>query len=378
MPSGRGRRPSRREERQRDHAASSRRSVMREPAASAHCDERLERGEQSILLLNRRGYASFVQCGDCGDVVVVSRTAASRSRITARPNGSSATTACTRSSARDSLCALRWQDAPPARARHATGRAPARRAVPGGAHRADGRGHHERKMGARGDSRPRGARRGRHSARHADDREGARLSERDAGGRRRCGRRDQPAGFSRVGAELSAPQPGSRARGARAEGRAVLIQTRVPTHHAVRCAVTHDYAAFVAEEIPARRTPVYPPHTRLANVVFSGLAEEPAANARDRGGGLAAAIDRQRAGFAGHRGRRRAVSHRPHQAAVAMAFPAQVRSCRLADEGRALFPGAVRGACRARHEGGDRSGSGFTPIELLAACCVLRALGCWE
>src|SRR5688500_11165237 len=31
--------------------------------------ERIARGEQSILLLNRRGYASFVQCAGCGDVV---------------------------------------------------------------------------------------------------------------------------------------------------------------------------------------------------------------------------------------------------------------------------------------------------------------------
>src|SRR5688572_405354 len=30
--------------------------------------ERLDRKEQSILLLNRRGYAAFVQCRDCGDV----------------------------------------------------------------------------------------------------------------------------------------------------------------------------------------------------------------------------------------------------------------------------------------------------------------------
>ncbi|HEX4470100.1 MAG TPA: primosomal protein N', partial [Gemmatimonadaceae bacterium] len=29
---------------------------------------RLQRQEQSILLLNRRGYAAFIQCGDCGDV----------------------------------------------------------------------------------------------------------------------------------------------------------------------------------------------------------------------------------------------------------------------------------------------------------------------
>src|SRR5205823_1801671 len=32
--------------------------------------DRLAKGEQSILLLNRRGYAAFVQCGACGDVAV--------------------------------------------------------------------------------------------------------------------------------------------------------------------------------------------------------------------------------------------------------------------------------------------------------------------
>ena len=45
------------------------------------------------------------------------------------------------------------------------------------------------------------ARRGRHPARHADDREGARLPERDAGGRDRRRRRDQPPGLSRIGAD---------------------------------------------------------------------------------------------------------------------------------------------------------------------------------
>ena len=31
--------------------------------------KRLERGEQSVLLLNRRGYSSFVLCRDCGTVL---------------------------------------------------------------------------------------------------------------------------------------------------------------------------------------------------------------------------------------------------------------------------------------------------------------------
>ena len=54
------------------------------------------------------------------------------------------------------------------------------------------------------------------------------------------------------------------------KGGLVIIQTRVPTHHAVRCALTHDYAGFVAEEMPGRVDPPYPPTVRLANVVLSG------------------------------------------------------------------------------------------------------------
>ena len=43
------------------------RTVISDELESALAD-RLRKGEQSILLLNRRGYASFVQCGECGDV----------------------------------------------------------------------------------------------------------------------------------------------------------------------------------------------------------------------------------------------------------------------------------------------------------------------
>jgi primosomal protein N' (replication factor Y) len=62
------------------------------------------------------------------------------------------------------------------------------------------------------------------------------------------------------------------------KGGEVIIQTRVPDHHAVRCALTHDYHAFVRAELPGRQSPAYPPTIRIANVVFSGTAEEPVAN----------------------------------------------------------------------------------------------------
>ena len=43
------------------------RRVITDPLDAA-LDLRLERGEQSILLLNRRGFSAFVQCDECGDV----------------------------------------------------------------------------------------------------------------------------------------------------------------------------------------------------------------------------------------------------------------------------------------------------------------------
>jgi len=57
----------------------------------------------------------------------------------------------------------------------------------------------------------------------------------------------------------------------------VIIQSRMGDHHALRCAVTHDYEGFVAEELPARESPPYPPTIRLANVIFSATAEDAAA-----------------------------------------------------------------------------------------------------
>jgi len=62
------------------------------------------------------------------------------------------------------------------------------------------------------------------------------------------------------------------------KGGRVLIQTRVPKHHAVVRAVAHDYAGFVREELAGRETPSYPPNVRLANVVFSGTTEAATAN----------------------------------------------------------------------------------------------------
>ena len=58
------------------------------------------------------------------------------------------------------------------------------------------------------------------------------------------------------------------------KGGEVYIQTREPKHHDVVCAVTHDYRAFVGVELAGRKEPEYPPTVRLTNVVISGPNEE--------------------------------------------------------------------------------------------------------
>lgn len=57
------------------------------------------------------------------------------------------------------------------------------------------------------------------------------------------------------------------------KGGEVFIQTRTPSHHAVICAIEHDYLRFVGEELPARVDPPYPPSLRLANLIISGTDE---------------------------------------------------------------------------------------------------------
>ncbi|MBE0500347.1 MAG: primosomal protein N' [Desulfuromonadales bacterium] len=50
----------------------------------------------------------------------------------------------------------------------------------------------------------------------------------------------------------------------------VLVQTYSPDHYALQSAATHDYAGFYAEEIPFRESLGYPPFGYLINLVFSG------------------------------------------------------------------------------------------------------------
>ncbi len=57
------------------------------------------------------------------------------------------------------------------------------------------------------------------------------------------------------------------------EGRAV-IQTYTPEHEAVRLVTTHDYREFYRSEIAERRAMWYPPFCKMVGVYFQGAAEE--------------------------------------------------------------------------------------------------------
>lgn len=62
----------------------------------------------------------------------------------------------------------------------------------------------------------------------------------------------------------------------------VLVQTARPHHPALRAAVGHDYTAYAAGELSDRQEPGYPPHRRLANLVVTGRSEEQVAEGAEQ------------------------------------------------------------------------------------------------
>ena len=64
-------------------------------------------------------------------------------------------------------------------------------------------------------------------------------------------------------------------------GGEVIIQTSLPDHYAIRAAVAHDYESFATRELEERRSPRYPPWVRLVNVVLSSPDRGLAASAAE-------------------------------------------------------------------------------------------------
>ncbi|MDQ6737115.1 MAG: primosomal protein N' [Gemmatimonadota bacterium] len=238
---------------------------------------RLDRGEQSILLLNRRGYSAFVQCDSCGNVATC-------------PN-CSITLTYHRSPER-LVCHYCMHQEEPQRVCKRCGGVTLRR-------RGLGTQQVEKLVCERFPS----AR----VARMDVDTTSAKWAHAEILDRVGAGEVDILLGTQMIAKGLDFPNvtfvgvidadvginlPDFRAsercfqllsqvagRSGRAmKGGEVLIQTRVPTHHAVTCAVTHDYRAFVTEELAGRVNPPYPPNNRLANIVFSGTVESSVAD----------------------------------------------------------------------------------------------------
>jgi primosomal protein N' (replication factor Y) len=57
-------------------------------------------------------------------------------------------------------------------------------------------------------------------------------------------------------------------------GGRVLIQTYNPDHPAILAAVRHDYVGFASQEVPIRQTLGYPPFSSMVRLVFRGPAEQ--------------------------------------------------------------------------------------------------------
>lgn len=75
--------------------------------------------------------------------------------------------------------------------------------------------------------------------------------------------------------QLLSQVAGRAGRGPR--GGRVILQTAMPDHYAILKALKHDYSGFAARELNERRQPPYPPHQRLVNVVISSPEAERAA-----------------------------------------------------------------------------------------------------
>ncbi len=247
------------------------RMVLSEPLESALSD-RLQKKEQSILLLNRRGYAAFVQCSSCGYVA-------------ACPNCSISLT-YHRTPERLVCHYCRHAEAPATLCPKCAGAVLRQRGL--------GTQQVERLLAERYPS----AR----IARMDVDTTSGKWAHAEILDRVASGDVDILLGTQMIAKGLDFPNvtlvgvvdadvginlPDFRASercfqllsqvagraGRGPKGGRVLIQTRVPAHHAVTRAVAHDYEGFVREELAGRVTPAYPPTVRLANVVFSGTTE---------------------------------------------------------------------------------------------------------
>lgn len=250
------------------------------PRLLRHIRRRFERREQTILLLNRRGYASFALCRSCGDVLDCRHCSVSMTLHRAR---------------QQMIC-------------HHCGysEAPQKRCGQCGAadlsYRGLGTEQVERILLQ---SLP-----GIRVARMDVDTTGGKWSHRDILDRVRSGDVDILLGTQMIAKGLDFPgvtlvgvinadiglhlpdfrscertfqllsQVAGRAGRGRQPGE-VVIQTYVPDHYVVRAAVAHDYRGFVEREMATRTDPPYPPLVRMARILLSSPVQGDALTAAE-------------------------------------------------------------------------------------------------
>lgn len=243
-------------------------------------DERLRRREQVILLLNRRGYAAFVQCRECGDVEQCENCSISLTyhRATRRlvchhcRYEEPAPERCGRCGSQDlSFRGLGTEQVE----RMAAEAFPSARLARMDVDTTSGKWSHQRILGrvergevdillgtqmiAKGLDFPRVTLVGVVNADVGIHLPDFRASERSF--------------------QLLSQVAGRAGRGTL--GGEVIIQTSLPEHYAIRAAVGHDLESFAARELAERERPRYPPHVRLVNVVVSSPDQEAAAGAAE-------------------------------------------------------------------------------------------------
>ncbi len=252
--------------------------VLTAPLVEAMHD-RLRRGEQTILLLNRRGYSSFVQCRECGDVEICPACSISltyhrgKSRLVCHHcrHEQPAPERCPRCGSTDlSFRGLGTEQVE----RVVAETFPEARLARMDVDTTSGKWSHHEILGRveRGE---------------VDVLLGTQMIAKGL---------DFPAVtlVGVVNADVGIHLPDFRAtertfqllsqvagRAGRGKlGGEVLIQTALPEHYAIQAALSHDYVAFATRELKERKHPAYPPLVRLINVVVSSpIPEDAAGNA---------------------------------------------------------------------------------------------------
>lgn len=248
------------------------------PVLSAAIESRLVRGEQSLLLLNRRGYAAYMQCHACGDVQVCPHCSISLTYH--RVPESLVCHYCQHQTAVPTRCPQCGDEQLRRRGlgtqqveRLVAERFPAARLARMDVDTTSGKWAHTAILDRVGSG-------------EIDILLGTQMIAKglDFPNVTLVGVIDADTGLnlpdfrsSERTFQLLSQVAGRAGRGPK--GGDVLIQTRMPQHHSVRHALTHNFLAFVQEELGHRRAPTYPPFVSLSNVVISGTDQTATASA---------------------------------------------------------------------------------------------------